>query len=144
MGNTSNSDARPQFRQNGGNNYRSNDGNRSNGGNNYKSNGGFKGKNFNVGSSSFSSSNSRHNGSGTWSGNTKNRFNVVIECQICKKRGHTTVNCFHKNSNSSSTCYMLKCQIYENRRHSALECYHMGNYALQGQPPPLSLNAMAA
>lgn len=86
--------------KNGGNKYRSNDGNKSNGGNNYRSNVGFKGKNFNVGSSGFSSSNSRQNGSGTWSGNSKNRSNVVIECQICNTRGHTIVNCFHKNSNS--------------------------------------------
>ncbi|CAN6681140.1 unnamed protein product [Malus baccata var. baccata] len=64
------------------------------GNNNFKLNGGFKGKSFTSGSSSGFQANTRQNGPTAWSGNTDIRTNVVVECQICNKRGHTAVNCF--------------------------------------------------
>lgn len=79
-----------------------------------------------------------------WSGSIKNRFNVVIECQICNKSDHIAVNCFHRNSNTSSTSFLLECQICGKRGHVALECFHRINYAFQGPPPPVTLNAMVA
>lgn len=50
------------------------------------------------------------NGS-TWSSDNQSRTNVVIECQICNKMGHTIVNCFQRNNGSSSQGFMLECQI---------------------------------
>ncbi|KAB2606004.1 hypothetical protein D8674_005721 [Pyrus ussuriensis x Pyrus communis] len=112
---------------------------------NFKSTSGYKGKSFNSGSSSgFPANTTRHNGSNAWSGNTNTRSNVVVECQICNKRGHTAVNCFRKNSTMLSPGFIVKCQICGKRGHYALECYQISNYAYQAQPPPPSFNAMAA
>ncbi|XP_050118277.1 uncharacterized protein LOC126595923 isoform X1 [Malus sylvestris] len=74
---------RPRF--NGGFNV----GNRNNGGSS-GSLGGYQSKN---GSSSGSVSGSWTN----WNGNSGQKPNVIPECQICGKRGHTTPNCFYRN-----------------------------------------------
>ncbi|CAN6712461.1 unnamed protein product [Malus baccata var. baccata] len=135
MGNAPNSGPKPPFMQKP--NYKGNSG--------YKSNTGFKGKGYNTGSSSgYSSSTSRQYGSSGWHGNTENRSTTVIECQICNKRGHTAVNCFHRNGQGPSTGFHMECQICGRRGHSALDCYHRGNYVFQGQQPSSTLTAMAA
>ncbi|CAN6725826.1 unnamed protein product [Malus baccata var. baccata] len=114
------------------------------GNNSFKSNGGFKGKSFHSGSSSGFQATPRQNGPIAWSGNTDVRTNVIVECQICNKRGHTAVNCFRRNTTVPSSGFIVACQICGKRGHSALECHHRGNYAYQAQPPPPSFNAMAA
>ncbi|KAM2004319.1 hypothetical protein ACFX15_027783 [Malus domestica] len=38
----------------------------------------------------------------------------------------------------------MECQICGRRGHSALDCYHRGNYVFQGQQPPANLTVMAA
>lgn len=107
------------------------------GNNNFKSNGGYKGKNFNSGAS-------RQNNNGSQFANTQSRTNVVIECQICNKRGHIVAYCFQRNKNAHSYGFMVECQICGERGHVALEYVHRGNYAYQGQPSPPSLNVMTA
>ncbi|CAN6708007.1 unnamed protein product [Malus baccata var. baccata] len=123
-----------------GNNYRGH--NSYKGGTNYRNNNGFRGRGY----SSGNSGGSRHSGSGNnnWSGMVDTRTTVLIECQICNKRGHTAVNCFHRNSNVPTTGVVVECQICGKRGHSALDCYQRGNYAYQGQSPPPSLSAMTA
>ncbi|XP_070666954.1 uncharacterized protein [Malus domestica] len=74
---------RPRF--NGGFNV----GNRNNGGSSGSS-GDYQSKN---GSSGGSVSGSWTN----WNGNSGQKPNVIPECQICGKRGHTTPNCFYRN-----------------------------------------------
>ncbi|KAM2874298.1 hypothetical protein COP2_017588 [Malus domestica] len=106
-------------------------------GNNYRNNNTFRGR-------GYGSSNSRQSGHNSWSGNTNTRSNVVIECQICNKRGHTAVNCYQRNSNSSNSSFVIECQICGKRGHLALDCYQMNNYSFQGQSPPTSLSAMNA
>ncbi|CAL9025198.1 unnamed protein product [Prunus brigantina] len=60
-------------------------------------------------------SSSSFGGRGRFSGSRPFGRGSVIECQICGKKGH-----------------------------GALDCYHRSNYAYQGSPPPSSLTAMAA
>ncbi|KAM1875149.1 hypothetical protein ACFX14_042747 [Malus domestica] len=111
MANASNSGPIPHFMQKpfGGSNYKGN--------NNYKTNGGFKSKGYNIGNSSdFSYGNSRSNGSNVWNGNTESRSTTVIECQICNKRGHTAVNCFHRNATTPNTRFQMECQICGKKR----------------------------
>lgn len=71
-------------------------------------------------------------------------MNVVIECQICNKRGYTEVNCFHRNTNIYSNGFVVECQICRKRGHAALDCYQMSNYTYHNQPPPSSMNALNA
>ncbi|CAN6704282.1 unnamed protein product [Malus baccata var. baccata] len=123
-----------------GNNYRGNNNYR--GGNNYRNNNGFRSRGYSSGNSRGSRQSG--NGNNNWSGMVDTRTTMLIECQICNKRGHTAVNCFHMNSNGPTTCVVVECQICGKRGHSALDCYQRGNYAYQGQPPPPSLSAMNA
>lgn len=106
-------------------------------GTNYKNNNNLRGR-------GYGSSNSRHNGNNSWSGTTITKINVVIECQNFNKRGHTAVNCYHINNNTSSSGFVVECQICGKMGHSALDCYQRSNYSFQGQQPPTSLSAMSA
>ncbi|CAL2270719.1 unnamed protein product [Prunus armeniaca] len=74
------------------------------------------------------------------------RSGITPECQICFECGHTAVNCFYRNSSStsSSSSSVVECQICGKRGHGALNCYHRSNYVYQGSPPPPTLNAMTA
>lgn len=47
------------------------------------------------------------------------------KCQIFQRRGHTTANCFYRNSQLPATTFTTKYQICGKIRHIALECYHM-------------------
>ncbi|KAM2157366.1 hypothetical protein ACFX1R_042948 [Malus domestica] len=104
-------------------------------GNNYRNNNSFKGRGYGSG-------NSRQNHISSWLGNTTTRTTVVIECQICNKRGHTAANCYHRNNSSSNSGFVVECQICGKMGHSALDCYQRSNYSFQGQPPSTSLSAM--
>ncbi|CAN6725999.1 unnamed protein product [Malus baccata var. baccata] len=106
-------------------------------GNNYRNNNSFKGR-------GYGSDNSRQNHISSWSGNTINRTTVVIECQICNKRGHTAAICYHWNNSSSNSGFVVECQICGKMGHSALDCYQISNYSFEGQPPSASLYAMNA
>ncbi|KAI5321499.1 hypothetical protein L3X38_030570 [Prunus dulcis] len=83
---------------------------------------------------------------GRFQGPPKSGGGVVPECQICNKRGHTAVNCYFRNSNTSSpgSSSTIECQICGKKGHGALDCYHHSNYVYQGSPPPASLTALAA
>ncbi|CAN6567966.1 unnamed protein product [Malus baccata var. baccata] len=78
------------------------------------------------------------NRSGSWSGNTSSRQHVIPKCQICYRKGHTTVTCLFSSDN---TQVVQECQICGKRGHIAIDCRHRGNYAYQGAPPPHSLSA---
>ncbi|KAM2171732.1 hypothetical protein ACFX1R_036784 [Malus domestica] len=131
---------------NGG--YKSGNGNGGqyrNNSNNYRTGNNFRGRGFHSGNGHYSSgSRQAQNVTGSWSGNIEARPNVVIECQICNKRGHTAMNYFHRNTGNTTTGFIMECQIYGKRRHSALDCFHKANYTYQGQPPLSSLSAMNA
>ncbi|XP_050130691.1 uncharacterized protein LOC126607212 isoform X1 [Malus sylvestris] len=103
-----------------------------NGGNG--SNGGFSGSSGSYQSKNGSSS--RGSSSNFWSnlnGNNGQRSNVIPECQICSKRGHTAPNCFYRNEQQLVYGGSIpECQICGQRSHVALNCYHMRNYAFQG------------
>ncbi|XP_050138269.1 uncharacterized protein LOC126614663 isoform X2 [Malus sylvestris] len=116
-----------QFGHSGYNSSGHNYGN-SSGGNGYrgKGNGGYRPK-FNG------------NRSGNyWSGNTSTRPNIVPECQICSRKGHTAVTCLYRNE---TTPVVQECQICGKKGHIAIDCRHRGNYAYQRAPPPPSLSA---
>ncbi|CAN6586617.1 unnamed protein product [Malus baccata var. baccata] len=129
---------------NGG--YRSGNGGQSrNHSNNYRNGNNFRGRGFYGGNGPYSSGTRQgQNVTGSWSGNTEAKTNVVVECQICNKRGHTAVNCFHRNTGNTPAGFIVECQICGKRGHSALDCFHRANYTYQGQPPPASLSAMSA
>ncbi|KAM1797964.1 hypothetical protein ACFX12_032087 [Malus domestica] len=129
---------------NGG--YRSGNGGQSrNNSNNYRTGNNFRGRGFYGGNGPYSSGTRQgQNVTGSWSGNTEAKTNVVVECQICNKRGHTAVNCFHRNTGNTPAGFIVECQICGKRGHSALDCFHRANYTYQGQPPPASLSAMSA
>ncbi|XP_050148135.1 uncharacterized protein LOC126623328 isoform X1 [Malus sylvestris] len=113
--------------------------------NNYRTGNNFRGRGFHSGNGHYSSgSRQAQNVTGSWSGNIEARPNVVIECQIYNKRGHTAVNYFHRNTGNTTAGFIMECQICGKRRHSALDCFHRANYTYQGQPPPSSLSAMNA
>ncbi|BBG96882.1 hypothetical protein Prudu_005830, partial [Prunus dulcis] len=71
---------------------------------------------------------------------------VVPECQICSKRGHTAANCYfrHEASSSRPGSQVIECQICGKKGHGALDCFHRSNYVYQGQAPPSNLSAMTA
>ncbi|CAL2264035.1 unnamed protein product [Prunus armeniaca] len=73
-------------------------------------------------------------------GDSSSKFSVVPECQICGKRGHTAVNCYHPHGDDSSKISgsIIAYQI------GALDCFHRSNYVYQGQAPPSTISAMAA
>ncbi|CAL2266706.1 unnamed protein product [Prunus armeniaca] len=79
-------------------------------------------------------------------GDTSSKFSVVLECQICGKRGHTSVNCYHRHGDDSFKISgsIIACQICGKKGHGALDCFHRSNYVYQGQAPPSTISAMAA
>ncbi|CAL8992475.1 unnamed protein product [Prunus brigantina] len=83
---------------------------------------------------------------GKFQGPPKSSDGVVLECQICSKRGHTTVNCYFCNSTNSSqwSSSTIECQICGKKGHRALDCFPRSNYVYQGSPPHASDIAMAA
>ncbi|BBH08831.1 hypothetical protein Prudu_021147 [Prunus dulcis] len=80
-----------------------------------------------------------------WS-NSFQRSNIVPECQICCKRGHTAANCYfrHDTSTAQGSARVIECQICGKRGHGALDCYQRSNYSYQGQPPSPKISAMTA
>ncbi|XP_050133506.1 uncharacterized protein LOC126609681 [Malus sylvestris] len=80
----------------------------------------------------------------SWSGNIETRPNIVPECQICSKMGHTTPNCWKRSTNPSSSGSILECQICGKRGHSALDCHHRNNFAYQGSASAPTLTAIQA
>ncbi|XP_050128554.1 uncharacterized protein LOC126605227 isoform X2 [Malus sylvestris] len=116
--------------------------------NNMNGNGGFRssqGGNTTNNGSGQSSGNRQNTGSwNSWSGNTDTRSNIVPECQICFKRGHTAPNCWKRSNNASSSGSVVECQICGKKGHSALDCYHKNNLAYQGTAPSPMLTAMQA
>ncbi|BBH05343.1 hypothetical protein Prudu_016706 [Prunus dulcis] len=51
---------------------------------------------------------------------------------------------FSNAPSSDASSPVVECQICGKRGHAALDCYHRSNYAFQGQAPPSSLTAMTA
>ncbi|BBG95177.1 hypothetical protein Prudu_003650 [Prunus dulcis] len=83
---------------------------------------------------------------GGFSGALASKFSVVPERQICGKRGHTAVNCYHRHGDDSSKLSgsIIACQICGKKGHGALDCFHRSNYVYQGQAPPSTISVMAA
>ncbi|CAL2260819.1 unnamed protein product [Prunus armeniaca] len=79
-------------------------------------------------------------------GDSSSKFSVVPECQICGKRGHTAVNCYHRHGDDSSKISgsIIACQICGKKGHGALDCFHRSNYVYQGQAPSSIISTMAA
>lgn len=75
---------------------------------------------------------------GSWSSNTTNRPNMVLECHMCLRKGQTTVTCLYHNDNTQVS---QECQICSKREYIAIDCRHWGNYAYQETPHPLTLSA---
>ncbi|XP_068304241.1 uncharacterized protein [Pyrus communis] len=115
-----------------GNHYRGNNNYR--GGNNYRNNTGFRGRGHNLRNSR--GSRQLGNGNNNWSGIVDTRTTVVIECQICNKRGHTAVNCFHRNTNIPITG-SKKITI---RNGTSLPIKNIGSTTLQTLTHSLVLN----
>ncbi|CAL2259208.1 unnamed protein product [Prunus armeniaca] len=78
--------------------------------------------------------------------NSFHRSNIVPECQLCCKRGHTAANCYfrHDASPAQGSAQVIECQICGKRGHEALDCFHHSNYSYQGQPLSPKLSAMTA
>lgn len=81
-----------------------------------------------------------HKNNNGWSGNTDSRSAPQHECQICQRRGHTTPNCYHINSNAAYISHIIECRICGKHGHIALDCFHRSNYSYQAPAPPTSLN----
>ncbi|XP_020415422.1 uncharacterized protein LOC109947958 [Prunus persica] len=79
-----------------------------------------------------------------WGPSSGSKPHVILECQLCSKRGHATANCFYHNTTDSNSSPVIQCQICGKKGHGALDCYHRANFAFQGQPLPASLQAMTA
>ncbi|KAK9926705.1 hypothetical protein M0R45_023918 [Rubus argutus] len=58
----------------------------------------------------------------------------LVECQICLKKGHTVVYCFHRTDvpTDHPSLTIPTCQICGLKGHIALNCTHRTNFAYQG------------
>ncbi|KAM2069153.1 hypothetical protein FF1_000705 [Malus domestica] len=97
------------------------------------------------GGNNYNGSRNSWNGN-SWNGNTNFRSGVMVECQICSRRGHTAPNCLNRSDTGSYSngFQITTCQICGKKGHNALKCRHINNYAYQGAPPPHSLTTFSA
>ncbi|PRQ33264.1 putative transcription factor interactor and regulator CCHC(Zn) family [Rosa chinensis] len=82
----------------------------------------------------------RNNGNNVSSGYSSGN-NVIPECQICRKRGHTTVICYWRSDNNASPS-IVDCQICGKRGHVSSVCHQRSNSSFLCAAPPPTFTAM--
>ncbi|KAM5576327.1 hypothetical protein ABKV19_007270 [Rosa sericea] len=82
----------------------------------------------------------------TFQNNGSNKGKSFAECQICRKKGHTAVNCFYRNDipPNHPSLSVVVCQICGLKGHAALDCHYRSKFAFQRAKSPSNLTAMFA
>ncbi|XP_040367537.1 uncharacterized protein LOC121048940 [Rosa chinensis] len=82
----------------------------------------------------------------TFQNNGSDKGKSFAECQICRKKGHTAVNCFYRNDipPNHPSLSVVVCQICGLKGHAALDCHYRSKFVFQRAKSPSNLTAMFA